>query len=269
MSKMTDIKLNEISLVDHPAHLVEGFAVIKSANDSSNRALFSALRKENMPTQVKDVADVLKELSAEDILKAVSDETREELAKAFPPAKKKTPAADAEDAADGGADDDEEDEDGKLKKSVAPEVRALIEKAESDKQALIARLEKAEQSAAIEKAARLDEQAIVKSQSELDSLAVDHNKVAPALRKFAEQDAEAAEAITSMLKSVNGQAREAGLFKEVGTGAAGDAEASAAGQIDTIAKALSTEKGIPFAKAYEEAVSAHPELVNAYYKENK
>jgi hypothetical protein len=258
MSKMTDIKLNEISLVDHPAHMVEGFAVIKSANDSSNRALFSALRKENMTTETKSVEDVLKELSVDDILKAVSDEQREALAKAFPP-KKAAPAA----------DDEDEDDKPVAKAAVAPEVQALIEKAESDKAALIERLEKAEKAAEIEKAARLDEQAIAKSKTELDSLAVNHDVVAPALRKFAEQDADAAAAITELLKSVNTQARESGLFKELGTAAAGDADASASGQLDTIAKALSTEKGLPFAKAYEQAVAEHPELVNAYYKENK
>lgn len=263
MSKMTDIRLNEVSLVDHPAHMVEGFAVIKSADDQSNRALFGALRKEKMPNENVSVTDVLKDMSVDDILKAFSDEQRLEFEKAFPNKK-----ADDEDAKDGGADEDEEDANGKkLRKSLSPEVRAIIEKAEGERTALLARIEKAETDAAIEKAARLDEQAIAKSRDTFTKLTFDHTVVAPALRKFAESNADAATAITDMLKAVEGQAGD--VFKELGTSAAGDGDETAEGRLNSLAKARATEKSIVFAKAYNEVVDENPDLVQAYYRESK
>lgn len=261
MSKMTDIKLNEVSAVDYPAHMVHGFAVMKSTDPDKTEALLRALRKEEMPDLTPD--EVVKTLSAEDIIKALSDEQRAEFEKAFG---KKKPLP--EDEADGGADDDNEDAEGNLKKSLAPEVRVLIEKTEKQNAELMERIQKSEETTQSEIAKRLDTEAINKSEKEYTNLGFDHAKVAPALRKFAAVDASGAEAITEMLKAVNAQA-DGAIFKTLGTDADGAGDVTPYGQLEALAKARSEEDGISIHKARELVYGEKPELVNAYYKENR
>lgn len=239
---MTNIELGEISGVDYPAHMVNGFAIIKSESQSSNRALASALRKENMPE--KTVEEVLAGLSADELRKALAPEVLAELA-----------PAPVEKAA-------EED----ILKGLSPEVRAEFEKRDAEIAKANEKIQKAEEAAEIAKAARLDGEAITKSKETYTNLGFEHEKVAPALRKFAGVDAEAATSIETMLKAVNAQA-DGAVFKELGTNTPSDTDASATDQLNDLAKARATKDGVPFHKAYAEVVKENPELVSAHFKE--
>jgi hypothetical protein len=301
-NKMTDINLSEVSLVDYPAHLISGFAVIKSANPNNDEALKSAFRKETMSD--KDIAEVLKGMSAEDVLKALTPEQLASVEKAVgkAPAPKKvitegedttdsgngkgsepvgqvgdkadvTPA-DAEDASDHGADDATEGLNGEKKKvgksdedlmkSVSPEVRAMIEKSNIALAAATAQVAKANQDAEIAKAAALDSEAVSFSKSAYSNLGFDHSVVAPALRKFALSSPVAAESITTLLKAVNEQT--SGVFKELGTSAVPSSGMTPADRITALAKAKTSES-VSFAKAYESVVNdpANAELVTAHF----
>lgn len=268
---MTDIELAEVSLVDYPAHLVSGFAVIKSADPTKDKALLSAFRKETMP--VKDITEVLKGMSVEDVLKALTPEQVAELTKA-----KDAGDGDAEDIADGGADEDKEDENGKvvkaavaevltpedILKAVSPEVRAMIEKANADLATATAKIEKAEQDAEIAKAAQLDSEAVSFSKSAYINLGFDHGVVAPALRKFALTSPDAAEAITTLLKAVNTQT--GGIFKELGTSESTDSGMTPYARLESLAKSLVSES-VPFSKAFATVASdpANAALVTAHF----
>jgi hypothetical protein len=244
---MTSIKLDEVSLVDHPAHMVEGFAVIKAAENNNNEALFEALRKGKMPTE--KIEDVLNGLSVDEIVKALAEDKRDELVKALAPEAVV-----------------EVDED--ITKSAPEELRNEFAKRDQQIADLMAEVEKARGETATERDTRLDAEAITKSKTEFDGLAFEHEKVAPALRKFAAENADAATVITEMLKAVSAQAKTAGLFEEIGTGAGSSADDTAGSKLETMAKARAAQDGVAFHKAYQLVVDENPELVSDYYKEN-
>lgn len=219
--------------------------------------------------------------------KSVTDATPEELAevaKSFSPEqvaavaealdlveKGKNPFAkkDDEDEED---DDDEDDKKGKnpfanLKKSLRGEQVELFKSLEAQVVALQKAADESKQAAAIEKALRLDASAIEKSKSDYANLSIEHEKVAPALRKMRETDAETAGVFDTLLKALNAQAGESPLFKELGTPAGAAGATTAFGQITTIAKSLVTEgKARNEAEGIAQALDARPDLYSAYVK---
>lgn len=248
---MENINLSEVSLVDHPAHMVEGFAVIKSQSPETNRALFSALRKETMPE--KTLAEMLNEASADDIRKAL---TADKLLELVPVAEVEVVKA---------APTDEE-----ILKALPAEVRERIEKAEARASELEAQAAEAIEKAAKAEDDRLNEAAITKSKEEYTNLAFAHETVAPALRKFADENPEAAAVIVEMMKAVNEQA-DGAIFTELGTSAPVEkGEKTANDKLVELAKARETKENVPFSKAYIDVVNdpANAELVTAHFKEN-
>lgn len=218
----------------------------------------------------KSVADATPGELAE-VAKGFTDEQRAAVAEALGLVEKaKAKGKDGkflpEDAKDGGKDDDEEDPFGNLKKSLAPEQVALVKSLEGQVTELRKAAESAQAQVAIEKAARLDAEAIQKSKSTFANLTIDHAVVAPALRKMREQDADTADAIEGVLKSVNAQASE--LFKEVGTTGAGAHIAGGAfNELQTIAKSFISEgKADTMADGINKALDARPDLYSAYVK---
>jgi cytochrome c551/c552 len=242
---MRDIKLNEISVVDHPAHMVEGFAVIKAAAGEDNtRALIDALRKETMPKMT--VEEILSELSADEIVKALGDKAQEVATLVLPEAEVTV----VED----------------VTKSLSDEQRAEFAKRDEKIAELEAEIEKSRREA-IEKGEKLaDEQAIAKSRAAYAHLSIEHETVAPALRKFALADEDSAKAITELLEKADKQVGE--VFKEIGTSAVTDDE-SAYGRLSTLAKARAAEKGESFTDALLAVTNdpANAELVAKHYKE--
>lgn len=249
VAQMTKIKLDEISLVDYPAHMVNGFPVIKSASTEHSDSIMDALGKRNTEMPVADLAKALAEASVDDIVKALAERT-DIIVK----------------SADADADEQDGTDEDKVMKSLSPEVRAIIEKRDAELSEFKKAAEEAEQKAEIAKAAQLDGEAIAKSK-ELTNLAFDHETVAPALRKFAEANPEAGEAIDTMLKAVNAQA-DGAIFKEIGTRAVvTKSEPEAA--LETLAKAMVTEgKETNYHDAFAKAVAdpANKELVDAHFK---
>ena len=240
--------------MDHPAHLVEGFAVIKSASRDQNRALFSALRKETMPNEIEtaevtevDVAEVLKGLSVDELRVALTEEQLAELA---------TPVE---------KDASEED----ILKGLPENVLAEFKKRDAEIEKARAAADEARRDAEVAKAARADEQAITKSREEFTNLGFDHAVVAPALRKFAETDSDAAEAIQTMLKAVNAQA-DGAIFKEIGDDRTPD-EKAPYDVLKQLAEELSNAEGIAFSKAFEKVVAdpANADKVHAHFTTNK
>lgn len=246
---MEKINLTEVSVVDHPAHMREGFAVIKSADTNRNRALFGALRKDTMPTK-EEIAEVLKSLSADDLRAALTDEQVAALAPA--PVEK--------------ADKEPTEDD--ILKALPDNVRGLIEKAQADIEKARAEAAEAKAEAEIEKAARLDEAAIQKSKDDYTNLAFAHETVAPALRKFAAADQEAHDAIVTMLKAVNAQA-DGAIFEEIGTSAPVTKADSPEAQLQALAKARAAEKDEPIHKALAEVLAdpANQALVTKHFEQ--
>lgn len=250
VGQMTKIKLDEISMVDYPAHMVNGFAIIKSASAEKSDAVMAALGQKstnNMPTVTpEDITKALSELSTEDFTKALSE--RSDVADVL---KSLTP------------DDSETKTD--ILKGLAPEVVAEFEKRDAQLAEFKKAADDAAENAKIEKSLRLDREAIESAKTDYENLAYDHDVVDPAIRKFAEANPEAGEVIATMLKAVNEQA-DGAIFKELGTTQAPKGEGD---QLDAFAKALQKEDSkLSYSQALAKAFAdpANKSLVDAHFK---
>lgn len=250
--KMVNMRIAETSGVDHPAHEHEGWIVMKSATAESVETLFGALNKpEEAP-----VADVIKdaELTPEEQLAAKDARIAELEAAAAAPVVPEVvaPEVAAEAAEDGG-----------LEKALAkmPEpLRVAFAKQAADLASAQATINK-------ERDARLDGEAITKSKDLYKALAIEHNAVAPALRRVALLDADLAKAVETALSAADAQlAAGTTLTKEVGN--PGTGEGAATERINKAAEALrEADPKLTSSQAFVKALEANPELYTAYTAE--
>ncbi len=298
MPKIVKLDMREVSGVDYPAHLANGFSIIKSANPTRTAAFLKAAGKDNAMATVKVTAKSLTDTPQDELAEIVKGLTPEQL----------KPIVDAinsvvEDAGDGGADDAAEgadgslgdkkpapftakeadgaeataaaadevnDEDKLLQKSLgSPEAVAIVKSLREEVAKAQAIAKASSDQVAVEKALRLDTQAVVISKAAYPHLGFDHEKVAPAIRKFAESDAATAKVITDLMKSLEGQAESAALFKELGTTGGGQ-ETDAYGKIEGHAQELmKSTSGLTHSAAITKALEDHPELYVEYRKEGQ
>lgn len=285
--QMVEMEVVETSGVDHPAHGFEGWLVKKSAGRGRVAALNRLLKGTVMATKedlIKEVdgskvPDSVKEFVkksldlTEDIDAAASlwqslrakqesqdpetPTTTDVATPAAPVAAAETPAAFAPD----------------VFKSLDPEAQSALTKAAAGNPdlakafgAVAAIASDALEKAATERNERLDKEAISKSRDTLGNLSVEHEKLAPALRKMAETDPATADLITKALEGANVQVETAGLFSERGTARA--AEGSAMEKARSVAASL---VGSGTVKTIEEglakAFADNPDLYNDYEKE--
>jgi hypothetical protein len=289
--QMVDMTVIETSGVDHPAHGHEGWLVRKSAGAGSVARLTHLMKGTTMPQPTKEslLAEIEgSKLSAgeksflkksvdltEDIdaaaklwqsLRAKSEQDDPET-----PSTTETPAAAAAAVPAVpavGAD---------IFKSLDADTQAALAKATEGNPDLAKALgaiggvaKEALAKAAEERDARLDAEAVQKSRGEFKHVAIDHDVVAPMLRKMALVDPEGAKQVRETLEKAEGQLEAADLFKELGTvrsGGSGEGTAMAkASGIATALVAAGTVKTIEqgLAKAFADS----PELYAEYEKEN-
>jgi hypothetical protein len=245
--KMVNIDVVETSGVDHPAHLHEGWVVMKSADPASVENLFGNL---NTTKEVTPMADLTKEeqdalVAKAAKLEAENAELTTKLAKAAP-----APAPTQED----------------LLKAVPEEVRQMLKAAEQEREDLKKQAAADREELRKEREERLDAAAISSSKSMFKSLAFDHEVVAPALRKFADANPDVAKALTDVLKAAEGQLESAGIFQELGK-SAGETAKTAAERIKEAADELrKADSSLTPETAFTKAVEANPDLYIAYTK---
>jgi hypothetical protein len=228
--KMVRLAVDETSGVDHPAHLSEGWLVMKSANAEEIEAVIDSLTE----------TPIIKEDSVSDESTVVTeDAVVAEAVKAEAPATE-SPAEDkdariaeleAELVKAKGMNpfmqgDDESDEDYKKR------MKKMEDEAEAQKKkpmAKSAELEAVEKAVAVEKARadeaiallqkerdeRADADAIAKAKN-WNNLPLDAEKVGPALRRLSQIDEDLTKGIESILDAVNTQAKTSNLFAEIG-----------------------------------------------------
>jgi DNA repair exonuclease SbcCD ATPase subunit len=290
--KMVSLNIEEASGVDHPAHLHEGWLVIKSDNLTSMEDLLSDLNKEeNKPdeslfqkgteeepmaqdenTDVIDKAKVTtdedtekamhedegkKKMSYNDMMKKIK-ELEEELDKANKKLEKMK-------VKDDEMKKEEQDITSLIKEAPEPIRKALeeMEKSASDAKKRVAEIEEVLKA---ERTARADEEAIEKAKA-WSYLGLEADKVGPALRKLAEVDSDLAKSVEEALSSVNAQAESANIFAEIGK-SGNPASGNAYDQLTSMAKsATESKKGVTFEQAFSEAVLANPDLYKQYLSE--
>jgi hypothetical protein len=282
--KMVSLNIEEASGVDHPAHLHEGWLVIKSDNLTSMDDLLSDLNKtENQsdeslnqrgteeepmaqdetqkaaPMPEEDKEKMMKpedeKMSYDDMKKKIKD-LEEELDKAM---KKLAKMADK--------DEDMKKEDVSSLIKEAPEaIRVMLETMEKSAQESKTRVAEIEAVLKSERVARANGDAVEKAKA-WKFLGLDAEKVGPALRELAEINEDLAKSVEEALSSVNAQAESANIFAEIGK-SANPTTGNAYEQLTSMAKAVTEGKGgLTFEQAFSNAVTANPDLYNQYLSE--
>jgi hypothetical protein len=292
--KMVSLNIEEASGVDHPAHLHEGWLVIKSDNLTSMDDLLSDLNKEENntdeslnqkgteeepmaqdETQVIDKGahmpkeedkekgmhtedDKKKKMSYDDMMKKIAD-LEEELDKT----KKKL---ELEKVKHKDEEMKKEDDITSLIKEAPEPIRKALEEMEKSAADATKRVTEIEEVLKAERSARADEEAVEMAKA-WKFLGLEAEKVGPALRKLAEVDSDLAKSVQEALTSVNAQAESANIFAEIGK-SANPATGNAYEQLTSLAKsATESKKGVTFEQAFSEAVLSNPDLYKQYLSE--
>jgi hypothetical protein len=289
--KMVKLKVEETSGVDHPAHLEEGWIVMKAANKGANVNKLSkkatemedddeAVKAKKMPKFIQDKIDARED--DEDMDKADEDEDED--------MEMDLDKADDEDMDKADEDEDDfeamfakmkadrdmykgkyeemekkygssDDEDEAMEKAAPAPVRAMLKKARDEAAAARSALRK-------EVDARRDRDYVAKAAA-WSALSIKPEELGRTLRKTADVNPSLAETIMTALASANAQAEAANIFAELGSTARPDS-GDAYGRMTKMAKAA-VEAGDH--KTVEQAISSlivtHPELYEAYRAENR
>lgn len=267
--KMANLVIEETSGVDHPAHLHEGWLVMKSADESEvQRVLDESLTEEeimsdNTQTEVTPAA-------TDEQVEAPATETTEEVAEVekaemtMEEAMKKIAELQAKLVKLEGKESEDEmaksetvaDE---FLKSAPESVVKMIEDFKKQAETATEELRK-------EREAKADAEAIEKAKG-FANLNLDAEKVGPALRRLSTVDADLAKSVEDILTSVNAQAESANIFAEIGKSAdftTGDAY----GRMTAMAKSAVEEGSAKsFEQAFANVASSNPELYVQYRNE--
>jgi hypothetical protein len=250
--KMANLVIEETSGVDHPAHLHEGWLVMKSADESEvQRVLDETLTEEDSimeetTTAATDAQVEKAEMTLEDAMKKIAELegklSEKEMAK-------------EEDKSESDKTEDEMD----YMKSAPESVVKMIEDFKKQAETATEELRK-------EREAKADAEAIEKAKG-FSHLNLEAEKVGPALRRLSTVDAELAKSVEEILASVNAQAESANIFAEIGKSAdltTGDAY----GRLTALAKSAVEEGNAKsFEQAFANAASSNPELYVQYRNE--
>ena len=255
--KMVNLAIEETSGVDHPAHLHEGWLVMKSADESEvQRVLDETLtEEESMPEVTQD--DVTTTATDEQVEKA--EMTIEEAMKKIAELESKIASYETKEDEVEMSKSEETSDEAEFLKSAPESVVKMIE--DFKKQAADATEELRK-----EREAKADAEAIEKAKG-WSNISLDAEKIGPALRRLSTVDADLAKSVEELLTSVNAQAESANIFAEIGKSAdfnSGDAY----GRMTAMAKSA-VEEGV--AKSFEQALAdvatSNPELYSQYLTE--
>jgi len=250
--KMVNLAIEETSGVDHPAHLHEGWLVMKSADESEVQSVLDeTLTEEDSNMEKEPTAAVEEQVEKADM-------TIEEAMKKIAELEAKLAESKSEDSAEPAMAKSVDVSEEFLKSAPEPVVKMIedLKKAASDAiEELRKEREATEDAAAIEKA------------KGWANLSLDAEKVGPALRRLATLDAELAKSVEDILISTNAKAESADIFAEIGKSAdfkSGDAYS----RMTAMAKSA-VEEGV--AKSFEVALAdiavSNPDLYSQYLTE--
>lgn len=246
---MVKLKVDETSGVDHPAHLEEGWIVIKSkgapvAKKSVMEEVEITVGEDNDDEEDTMKAMDDKETDFEAMFAKMKSE-RDMYKNKYESFEKKYGMMDEEDS---------------MEKAMPEPVRAMLNKARNEAETARTALRK-------EVDARKDSEFVAKA-SAWGALSVNPQEIGPVLRKMADVDADLTETVMEALSSANAQADAANIFAELGTSVRPDS-GDTMGRITKMAKSAVANGDH---KTVEQAISAlmvtNPELYDAYRQES-
>ena len=257
--KMVNLAIEETSGVDHPAHLHEGWLVMKSASESEvQRVLDKSLTKED--STMEDMKTT--EATEDKVEKTVEEELASAQARiaeleAKLAEKEQKPEMEVEMAMNEDSMKPKEEED--YMKSAPTSVVKMITDLKKQAEEATAELRK-------EREARADAQSVEKAKG-WANLNLNAEKVGPALRRLSETDSELAKSVEEILSSVNAQAESASIFAEIGKSA--DFKSGNAYERMTALAKSAVEEGVSksMAQAISDVASKNPDLYSQYLSE--
>ena len=258
--KMVNLAIEETSGVDHPAHLHEGWLVMKSASESEvQRVLDKSLTKED--STMEDMKTT--EATEDKVEKTVEEELAMAQARiaeleAKLAEKEQKPEVEVEMAMDENSMEPKKEEEDYMKSAPTSVVKMITDLKKQAEEAT-AELRK-------ERVARADAQSVEKAKG-WANLNLNAEKVGPALRRLSETDSELAKSVEEILSSVNAQAESAYIFAEIGK-SADFKSGNAYERMTTLAKSA-VEEGVAksFAQALADVASKNPDLYSQYLSE--
>jgi hypothetical protein len=253
--KMVNLAIEETSGVDHPAHLHEGWLVMKSADESEvQRVLDETLTEEDSimedtTTAATDAQVEKAEMTMEDAMKKIAE--LEGKLSEMEMSKESMPESES--------DKTEDDDKMEYMKSAPESVVKMIEDFKKQAETATEELRK-------EREAKADADAIEKAKG-YTNLNLEAEKIGPALRRLSAVDSELAKSVEDILTAVNAQAESANIFAEIGKSAdftSGDAY----GRMTAMAKsAVEDGSANTFEQAFASVASQNPELYVQYRNE--
>jgi hypothetical protein len=259
--KMVNLAIEETSGVDHPAHLHEGWLVMKSASESEvQRVLDKSLTKED--STMEDMKTT--EATEDKVEKTVEEELATaqariaELEAKLAEKEYKKPEEEVEMAMNEDSTEPKKEEEDYMKSAPTSVVKMITDLKKQAEEAT-AELRK-------EREARADAQSVEKAKG-WANLNLNADKVGPALRRLSETDSELAKSVEEILSSVNAQAESASIFAEIGK-SADFKSGNAYERMTTLAKSA-VEEGVAksMAQAIADVASKNPDLYSQYLSE--
>ena len=258
--KMVNLAIEETSGVDHPAHLHEGWLVMKSASESEvQRVLDKSLTKEDSTMEdmkTTEATEVKVEKTVEEELAMAQARIAELEAKLAE--KEQKPEVEVEMAMNEDSTEPKKEEEDYMKSAPTSVVKMITDLKKQAEEAT-AELRK-------EREARADAQSVEKAKG-WANLNLNAEKVGPALRRLSETDSELAKSVEEILSSVNAQAESASIFAEIGK-SADFKSGNAYERMTTLAKSA-VEEGVAksMAQAIADVASKNPDLYSQYLSE--
>jgi hypothetical protein len=258
--KMVNLAIEETSGVDHPAHLHEGWLVMKSASESEvQRVLDKSLTKEDSTMEdmktTEATEDKVEKTVEEELANAKSRiaELEAKLAE-----KEMKPEEEVEMAMHGDSTEPKKEEEDYMKSAPTSVVKMITD--------LKKQAEEATAELRLEREARADAQSVEKAKG-WANLNLNAEKVGPALRRLSETDSELAKSVEEILSSVNAQAESASIFAEIGK-SADFKSGNAYERMTTLAKSA-VDEGVAksMAQAIADVASKNPDLYSQYLSE--
>jgi len=273
--KMVNLSIEETSGVDHPAHLHEGWLVMKAASqedvettlsreanpsEEEMQPILKETEEVNMETQ--DAQTEVQEADVEKADKPSYEELQEMLNKANARIEEMEKKMN-----DKPMDEKEDDDLPEFLRKEAPEsVRKAFESMQKATEEAQAQAEAAAEELRKERSERADADAIVKARESFANLGLDAEAVGPALRRLAETDEDLAKSVEDVLTAANAKVESADLFAEIGKSAR--PAGSAFEKAEAMAKAAVADgKSATFEQALSDVFTSDSDLYMSYLAE--
>jgi len=265
--KLVKLSIKETSGVDHPAHLHDGWVVMKSASPADAEAVLDELRPTEVSDEVAPVEEVT-ELPAEEIeadeilldtakaanavletLKVFKEKTMSEVSEMTEVVIVPEAASEAD-----------------IIKAMPQAIRKMLDEASANAEAALRKAAASEAALIAEREARADEAAVIKAAG-WSHLNIDPTIVGPALRRLSESDGVLAGEIVKALDSANALVETNVVFTEVGSDAPVMTD-DAYSKMESLAKAAVSAGTAPsFEAALMSVAQSNPDLYTSYLNE--